>query len=332
MPRLVVEGPVGAERCCPSSRPLAAEAAHRRLRRDHAELERRLAVAVRELGALTEGMDGDGIPEDRREAALGCRVERVLEQPAEDTEAPIGGVDDCGTRFSGGDTRERHQRVMPDNSPFVDGNRRHQLIRGERRHQIPRPVEVGVHIAQVVVLVEELSDRLSVLGRRGHHLDCVGSFSPRPCAPGRGLDVVPPRSSFVTCADGHFCRQPLPVRTEVHQQHVADVRTESGERLGQRPELTSSARQRQAPVVHDDLDRSVTRVERDLDLAEVVVRVCVVKREADELMDDRAEPPLVLCRDSGSGCKRREECQYQRRRARVAEDGDLYPRHGKSRC
>ena len=109
---------------CPSSRPLAAEAAHRRLRRDHAELERRLAVAVRELGALTEGMNGDGIPEDRSEAALGCRVERVLEQPAEDTEPPIGGVDDCGTRLGGGDTRERHQRVMPDNSPFVDGDRR----------------------------------------------------------------------------------------------------------------------------------------------------------------------------------------------------------------
>src|SRR6266550_4604845 len=33
LPRLVVEGPVGAERCCPSSRPLAAEAANRSLRR-----------------------------------------------------------------------------------------------------------------------------------------------------------------------------------------------------------------------------------------------------------------------------------------------------------
>ena len=103
---------------------LAAEAAHRRLRRDYAELERRLAVAVRELGALTEGMNGDGIPEDRSEAALGCRVERVLEQPAEDTEPPIGGVDDRGTRLGGGNTSERHQRVMPDYSPLVDGDRR----------------------------------------------------------------------------------------------------------------------------------------------------------------------------------------------------------------
>ena len=49
-------------------------------------------------------MDGDGIPEDRSEAVLGCRVERVLEQPAEDTEAPIGGVDDRGARLGGGDT------------------------------------------------------------------------------------------------------------------------------------------------------------------------------------------------------------------------------------
>src|SRR5439155_15695325 len=60
-PRLLVEGPVGAERGCASSRRLTAESAHRRLRRKHAELEGRLAVAVRTLGALAEGMDGDGI-------------------------------------------------------------------------------------------------------------------------------------------------------------------------------------------------------------------------------------------------------------------------------
>src|SRR5437762_2314483 len=72
LPRLRVQRPVGAERGRSSSSPLAAEAAHRRLRRDHAELERRLAVAVRALGALTEGMDGDGIAEDGGEAALGC--------------------------------------------------------------------------------------------------------------------------------------------------------------------------------------------------------------------------------------------------------------------
>ena len=285
---------------------------------------------MRELGALTERMDGDGIPEDRSEAALDCRVKRVLEQPAENTEAPIGGVDDCGTRFSGGDTRERHQRVMPDNSPLVDGDRGQQLIGGERRHQIPRPVEVGVHVAQVVVLVEELGDRLSVLGRRGHHLDCAGSFFPRPCAPGRGLDVVPPRPSLVTCAHGHFCRQPLPVRTEVHQQHVADVGTESAERLGQRPEVASSARQRQAPVVHGDLDRSVARLERDLDLAEIVVRVRVVKREADSCPTTAPSRRSSSARIPQAAAKAGRSASTRDVALAFAEYGDLYPRHGKA--
>ena len=84
--------------------------------------------------------------------------------------------------------------------------------------------------------------------------------------------------------------------------------------------------------MHGDVDRTVARLERNLDLAEVVVRVRVVKREADELLDDGAEAPLVLSGNSDTGCKRREECQYQRRRARVAEDGELYPRHGNRRC
>jgi hypothetical protein len=63
--------------------------------------------------------------------------------------------------------------------------------------------------------------------------------------------------------------------------------------------------------VHSDLDRSVAALERNLDLTEVVVRVRVVKREADELLDDPAEPPLVVCRDSDSCGKRGEDCQYQ---------------------
>ncbi len=63
--------------------------------------------------------------------------------------------------------------------------------------------------------------------------------------------------------------------------------------------------------MHGDMHRSVAGLERDLDLAEVVVRVRVVKREADEFLDDRAEPPLVLCRDSDSGCKRGDQCKHQ---------------------
>src|SRR5215468_4219397 len=52
-----VKGTVRTERGSSSSRTVGAEAAHRGLRRDHAELDRRLAVTVRALGALTVGMD-----------------------------------------------------------------------------------------------------------------------------------------------------------------------------------------------------------------------------------------------------------------------------------
>ena len=80
-----------------------------------------------------------------------------------------------------------------------------------------------------------------------------------------------------------------------------------------------------------DVDDAVPGLERHLDLAEVVDRVGVVKGEADEALDDRAQLPRVPWGNSGSGRKRGQERQHQRRRARVAQDGDLYPRHGKMR-
>src|SRR4029453_5298157 len=90
--RMLLEGTVRTKRGRSFPRPLAAEAAHRRLRRQHAELERRLPIAVRRLGALAEGMDGDGVAEDRGQASLPRGVERVLEHLAEHTEAPVGGM------------------------------------------------------------------------------------------------------------------------------------------------------------------------------------------------------------------------------------------------
>jgi hypothetical protein len=112
---MLVERPVGAKRGRSPSRPLAAEPAHRRLRRDHAELERRLAVAVRALGTLTEGMGSDGIAEDRSESALTCRIERVIGEPPEDSEAAISGVNNCGAGLGGRDARNRHRRpTKPD--------------------------------------------------------------------------------------------------------------------------------------------------------------------------------------------------------------------------
>ncbi len=118
-------------------------------------------------------MDRDGISEDGREASLDRRAERVLEHPAEQTEPAIGGVDDRGARLGGGDTGERHQRVVPDHLTVVHRDRRQQLARREPCNQVPRPIEVRVHVTQVVVLVEELGDRLSVLGRARSHLDRI---------------------------------------------------------------------------------------------------------------------------------------------------------------
>jgi hypothetical protein len=77
--------------------------------------------------------------------------------------------------------------------------------------------------------------------------------------------------------------------------------------------------------VHGDLDETLARLERHLDLAEVVVRVGVVEGEADQALDHRAQPPLVLSRNPSSGRKRRHQSRHQRRRAAVAQHGDLHP-------
>jgi hypothetical protein len=83
--------------------------------------------------------------------------------------------------------------------------------------------------------------------------------------------------------------------------------------------------------VDGDVDEIGVRLQRHLDLTEIIVRVGVVKREADEALDDRAQPPLVISADSGSTAERRNESQNQRLRAPIAQDADLHPGHGKRR-
>jgi hypothetical protein len=158
----------------------------------------------------------------------------------------------------------------------------------------------------VVVLVEELGDRLGVFCGCSH-LDRVGRFCSHSGAPGRSFDVVPSRLWIAARADGDQRHKALPVGSEVQELHVRVGRCKRGELLRQRPEVAPCARQRQAPVVHGDMNEALIRLERYLDLAEVVVQVGVVEREVEEALDDRAQPPRVLCVDSGSGCKRREE-------------------------
>jgi hypothetical protein len=141
-------------------------------------------------------------------------------------------MDDGGARLSGRDSGEGHQSVVTDHLPVVDGNRRQQLTRREGSHQVPRPVKVGVHIAQVVVLIEELGDRLGILRRSRPHLDRAGRLFARACEAWGSLDVVPPR---VSIAAAHACvdvrRHALPVRTEVKELNVPGGRCEGGERL-----------------------------------------------------------------------------------------------------
>jgi len=109
------------------------------------------------------------------------------------------------------------------------------------------------------------------------------------------------------------------------------MRRERGERLRERPEDTAGAQRRQPPVVHGDVDYIGVRLQRHLNLPEVVVGIGVLEGEVDDARDDRLQPPRVLHADSARGRERWDEGQHQRPRARVAEDGCLHPRHGKKR-
>ena len=72
---------------------------------------------------------------------------------------------------------------------------------------------------------------------------------------------------------GTFAVRRFPSEPRFRSCTSRGVRREGGERLGQRPEVASRTRQRHPPVVHHDVDETVGRLERHLDLAEIVVRV-----------------------------------------------------------
>ncbi len=184
-----------------------------------------------------------------------------------------------------------------------------------------------MHVAQVVVLVEELGDRLSVFRCRRPHLDRIGRVGLGAGALRGGDDVVAARLSAAVRADRDLRRQTLPLGTEVQELHVPGDGLEGGKWLRQRPEVASGTRQWQAPVVHRDLDETVARLERHLDLAEVVVRIGVLEREADEALDDGSQSPRIVRGDSDRSRKGGDHRRHQRRRARVAEHRELHARH-----
>src|SRR6266487_398302 len=75
------------------------------------------------------------------------------------------------------------------------------------------------------------------------------------------------------------------------------------------------------PSPERTLTSAVSRFPPEPRLISSTLRASAARAASDSGSGPKSPPALV---------KGREECQYQRRRARVAEDGDLYPRHGKA--
>jgi hypothetical protein len=276
-------------------------------------------------------MDGHGIAEDGRKAALARDLERVIDHAPEDPEASVRGVNDGRAGLAARSAGERHQRVVPDDASLVHGDRRQELLHLEHGHQVARPVEVLVHVAEVVVLVEELGDRLGIQRRPRPQLDRVLCSGGRGRRPRRGLDVVPRGLAGGAGADRDLGGQPLSVAPQVQELNAAGLGFDGGQPLRERPEAAPAAHQRPPPVVHGHLNAVVTGLEGHFDLAELLARIAVLEREGEEALDHRGELPLVLRGDPGGGGERREHRQDQRRRACVAQNGDLHPRHGMAR-
>jgi hypothetical protein len=109
---------------------------------------------------------------------------------------------------------------MADHPALVHGDGREQATGVELGHEIPGPVEVGVDVAQVVVLVEELRDPLDVVGAGRPHTDGILLARSAARASGRRVQMV---AAFRAVARGlyrHAGRKPLPVRAEVQKLHV----------------------------------------------------------------------------------------------------------------
>ena len=83
--------------------------------------------------------------------------------------------------------------------------------------------------------------------------------------------------------------------------------------------------------MHCDLDDIGVRLERHLDLAQIVVGVGVFEGEVDEAGDDRLQPLGIFGADSARRRKRRDEGQHQRSRAVVTKDAGLHSCHRKRR-
>ena len=224
-----VEEQMGADDRGPAFGMAGLDASHGHRGRDHPQHHCGGAVAVGVLGALAEGMHRDGVAVDRRQAEAAGSVDGVREHPAEDAESAVGGVDDRRTGLGRRRLARGHDRVVSDHLPVVDGDGRPEPTRRQLACEEAGPVEVGVHIAQVVVLVQEPGDPLGVLRARRADLDGVAEVG------GSGVwdALVSRRRIRHRCGGGggaKVSRHPLPVAAEVDQPQVVDVRCQRCQR------------------------------------------------------------------------------------------------------
>ena len=278
------------------------------------------------LGTLAEGVHGDGVAVDRGQAELAGAVDGVREHPAEDAEAPVRRVDDCRARLGRRRIAGGQDRMVADHAPVVDGDGRPQPTVRHLGGEEARPVEVGVHVAEVVVLVQEPSDPLGVFHAGLSNVDGVAEVGGS-----RVVDALVSRRRRIGHRVGgggpNVRRQPLTLAAEVDQAQVVGVPCQRCQRRRERPGRAAHGGERQPPVVDVDGRDPGARLQRHLDLAPRVVRICVVEGKADERLDYRPQAPGVRVGNARRCRERRDDSGHKPRCAGVAPDGDLDVRH-----
>ena len=273
-------------------------ARHRHLRRHRAEQQRRLPVAVGPLGALAVRVNRDRASPDRVEPSCLRSGDRMVEDAVEDPEAAIGGVDDRDAGLRRGRAGHGHRRVMADHLPVVNGDGGEKRARLEALAHPARTVEVRMAVGEVVVLVQELGDRLRIVRVAVPDLDLVTGVarhrSPRavPASRSRGTRARRDRS---TTRPGRMRRFPSAPRLISRRSSASWA---IARRSGGSPLACVRRGERPAPVVDVHLDTPADEVERQLDVAVRLSGVRVLEREAHEVDDRAGERVGLLGRDA----------------------------------
>ena len=277
------------------------------------------------LGTLAEGMHGDRIAVDRGQAELAGAVDGVREHAAEDAEPPVRRVDDCRASLGGLRIAAGHDRMVADHAPVVDGDGRMEPAVLQLGGKEARPIEVRVHVAEVVVLIQEPSDALGVFHAGLSNVDGVAEVAGSRV--GDAL-VLRQRQIGVRLGGGgpNMRRQPLAVAAEVDQAQVLAVCQRCQRRRERRTRATRGGK-RQPPVVHVDGRDPGARLQRHLELAPRVGPIRVIEGKADERLDDRPEAPGVRVGNPRRRSEGRNDSGHQCRCAGVTPDSDLHAGH-----